>query len=74
MTDWVIEAASTSRNPKYRIEAAPYIEIAGGDLLMPGSRTDYEKLLDGVKNGAVSRNQLEVIASRVIRMARSLHG
>lgn len=74
MTDWVIAAASTSKNPKYRIEAAPYIQRAGGDLLMPGSRADYERLLEGLKNGVVSRHQLEMNVSRIVKKARALGG
>ena len=42
--------------------------VMGGDVVMPGSKGDYESLRKGLKDGKVSRKQLEVNASRMFRM------
>ena len=71
MTDWVIAAASNkaSIHPSAR---ADRVAAAGGDLFMPGSKKDYEKIRAAMKDGSLSRRQLEINATRVLRMARKL--
>ena len=44
----------------------------GGDLVMPGCPGDLKALLNGLKEGAVTRKQLLINASRVVRMAKKL--
>lgn len=39
---------------------------------MPGTRKDYQRVLDDLKAGKISRPQLEVNASRVVRMIDTL--
>ncbi len=41
---------------------------------MPGSKEDLKEMLSGLKEGLVSRRQLMINATRVIRMARKLTG
>ena len=43
-----------------------------GDLVMPGCPGDLKALLNGLKDGAVTRKQLLINASRVVRMAKKL--
>ena len=73
MTDWVIGMMSskTDRHPKVqaKLEAA-----AGGDLFMPGCKGDHKSIMEGLKDGSVTREQLQINATRVYRMAKELTG
>lgn len=73
MTDWLIGALSAGKK-KYPAPNAARIAAAGGDLIMPGGRSDLRAMMKGLKDGAVSRRQLLTNAARVIRMAGRLAG
>ena len=45
---------------------------AGSDIFMPGRRKDHESMMEGLKDGSVSRTQLQINATRVYRMAKEL--
>ena len=51
---------------------AARIAAAGGDLIMPGSQGDLKAMMKGLKDGTVTRRQLMINATRVIRMAKKL--
>ncbi|MBO4848098.1 MAG: glycoside hydrolase family 3 C-terminal domain-containing protein [Clostridia bacterium] len=72
MTDWIIGALNMGAK-KYPAPNAARIAAAGGDLVMPGGRSDLKAMLKGLKSGAVTRWQLVINASRVIRTARLLN-
>ena len=72
MTDWVVDALSSSPENKYRGALANEVVKAGGDLFMPGCQADYTRVLEALKEGTVSRKQLEQNATRVYRMAEAL--
>lgn len=72
MTDWIIPSMQ-SGGRKYPVPNAARIAAAGGDLVMPGSRSDLKKMLCGLKKGAVTRRRLMINASRVVRLARLLN-
>ena len=71
MTDWVI-AMMASKKSVHRGALAEEVAKAGGDLFMPGCRKDYKRVLDALKNGTLSRNQLERNASRVLKVIDEL--
>ena len=71
MTDWIIAAVSGKGN-KYPGPVSAKIAAAGNDLTMPGGPGDYKAMLRGLKSGTVSREQLQINASRVYRMAQKL--
>ena len=72
MTDWLI-AGMNGRGSKYAAPNAAKIAAAGNDLTMPGSSGDFKAMLKGLlKEGLVTRRQLEINASRVYRMAKKL--
>ena len=73
MTDWIIGAMNMGKK-KYAPPAAAGIAAAGGDLVMPGGKGDLKAMLKGLKEGRVTRRQLAINASRVIRMAKRLTG
>ena len=70
MTDWVV--GSGDGKAKYPSVQAHRVALAGGDLFMPGSQGDYENILKGLKEGKLSRRQLEINATRVIRLTARL--
>ncbi|MBR2761226.1 MAG: glycoside hydrolase family 3 C-terminal domain-containing protein [Solobacterium sp.] len=71
MTDWII-AGSVKKGSKYRAADAGEIAMAGGDLVMPGSRTDYESVLAKIRESAENRIQAEHNASRLLKLIRTL--
>ncbi len=71
MTDWIVDGM-TNRQSVHPAPDAARIAAAGGDLVMPGGKRDYESILAAIRAGTLSRRQLEINASRVFRMARRL--
>ncbi|MCQ2573955.1 MAG: glycoside hydrolase family 3 C-terminal domain-containing protein [Treponema sp.] len=74
MTDWIIRGGVIPPDAKYKSPTPWGIASVGGDLFMPGSRDDYNQLLEGLNAGNVSRHQLEMNATRTRRIARLLNG
>ena len=68
MTDWVI-AMATSKAAAYPNAVSDNVALAGGDLFMPGTKDDYDRLLQAVQSGKVPRWQLKENAARVSRLA-----
>ena len=66
MTDWVMTIMTSSKS-KYRNALSDEVAKAGGELFMPGTKNDYERVLKALKDGTLSRKQLEINASRLIR-------
>ncbi len=71
MTDWIIPMGQGSSR-KYPAPNAGKIAAAGGDLVMPGGKNDQKAILKALKKKKLTRQQLRVNATRVIRMARKL--
>lgn len=72
MTDWLVAGGFLTKNPKYPAPKASGIAAAGGDLVMPGGNGDYKDILAALKTGKLSRTQLEINATRVLRVAKLL--
>lgn len=73
MTDWVVGGGVLSKDAKYPVPQAHRVAAAGGDLFMPGSKADYENVLTGLKEGGLTKEQLQINATRVYRMAKELN-
>lgn len=71
MTDWVMTVMD-SKKSIYRNAVSNEVAAAGGDLFMPGSKKDYENVLKALRDGRLSREQLEINATRVVRMTEKL--
>lgn len=67
MTDWVMEVMTSSQSA-YRNALAHKVAGAGGELFMPGTKKDYGRVITALNNGELSRKQLEINASRLLRM------
>ena len=74
MTDWLAAGTMQNGKGKYPEPDAGKIAYTGCSLVMPGSRKDYRSVLAAVRSGELSRRQLEINASRLIRMSRRLSG
>lgn len=72
MTDWVTGGSVLTKNTKYGEPNAGKVAAAGNDLFMPGCSKDYNEVLEALKDGTVSRKQLEINATRVYHMAKRL--
>ncbi len=70
MTDWIIGAMQGKG--KFKAPNAGRIAAAGGDLTMPGGKGDWKAILKAAKKKKLSRRQLELNASRVLRLAKKL--
>ncbi len=73
MTDWIVAALNAGKK-KYAVPNAARIAAAGGDLIMPGCSGDLKAMLAGLREGLVTRRQLAINATRVLRTARKLTG
>ncbi|MBO4409605.1 MAG: hypothetical protein J5775_02535, partial [Spirochaetales bacterium] len=72
MTDWVVDDV-INKNDKYpRVNAAKVV-MAGGELFMPGSENDMLVILNGLKDGTVSREQVQINITRLYRMGEELN-
>lgn len=71
MTDWVISVMLSGKQ-KYAGPNAGKVAAAGGDVFMPGCQKDYEEVVTALQDGTLSREQLEINASRIFRMAKKL--
>ena len=71
MTDWIV-AVMNGRGNKYAAPNAAKIAAAGNDLTMPGGQGDLKAMRKGLKDGLVTRRQLQINATRVLRMAKQL--
>ena len=72
MTDWTIANYATEKGCIHPVAKAPNVIMAGGDLFMPGSKSDYEDVAAALKEGKVTREQMQINASRTARMAKML--
>ena len=71
MTDWLI-ASVPNYGSKHPASCASRVAAAGGELVMPGSKGDFDDMMSALKNGTLTRKQLEINATRLIRVIRSL--
>ncbi len=71
MTDWVVEWVQ-SLGKEHRNATITEVAKAGGDVFMPGVKNDFERLLKGISDGSVPRNQVQQNVTRIYRMAEKL--
>ena len=60
------------KNPKNHMINAGLIAKASGDLVMPGSKTDYKEILNMMKKGSLPRSRVRMNVSRLYRTAKRL--
>ena len=73
MTDWVVgNGVMNSKDDIHPAVKPQLVAAAGGDLFMPGCKADWKNMMAGLQDGSVTREQLQINASRVYRMAKEL--
>lgn len=72
MTDWLVAMGTNVSGAKHPAARADRIAAAGHELIMPGSKGDWKNILNGLKEGSVTRAQLEENASRLYRLINTL--
>ena len=71
MTDWLIGEVS-NYGIKYPRSRASKIAAAGGEIVMPGCIGDFRDICIALKEKELERKQLEINATRLIRLIRKL--
>ena len=74
MTDWVVEGPGMYDSRRFPRPDPGTVAMAGGDLFMPGSKADYDRLLKKLRSGKLTRQQLERNATRMLRFCQRLAG
>ena len=74
MTDWVVEGPGMYNSRRFPRPDPGNVAMAGGDLFMPGSKADYDRLLKKLRAGKLTRQQLERNATRMLRFCQRLAG
>ena len=73
MTDWVVADGAMNRKEDIYPNVKPQLTAAAGsDLFMPGCKKDLKNMLKGIEEGSVTREQLQINATRVYRMGKVL--
>lgn len=72
MTDWIIAGYENERDCIHPVSDAARVCMAGGDLFMPGSKHDYDSIKSSLDKGTVTKQQLQINATRVLHMAEQL--
>ena len=71
MTDWLIGSVP-NYGTKHPASKASKVAAAGGEIVMPGSKADHEDMMAALQDGSLTRSQLEINATRLIKVIRSL--
>ena len=71
MTDWLIGGVP-NYGTKHPASKASRVAKAGGELVMPGSKADYEDMMGALADGSLTREQLEINATRLINVIKKL--
>ena len=74
MTDWIVGGDFLSGGGKYGAPSAPRVAASGHTLFMPGSKKDYEELIQGIKDGIISREELKWNAHWLLETLKITHG
>lgn len=72
MTDWIVNGGTMNKASIHPAPNAAKIAAAGGDLVMPGGKGDYENILKALQEGTLDKKQVQINATRVYRMAKKL--
>ena len=68
MTDWIIRM--NNFGTKHQDARADKAVLAGNDIFMPGRKKDFNNIINALRDGRLSRKQLEADASRVYMMCK----
>lgn len=71
MTDWIVDGTrpKNTANPEAR---ASRIAAAGGELIMPGRKSDFDDMKEALKAGRLTRKQLLINGTRLLHLLKRL--
>ena len=73
MTDWWVASGLMNSKADIHPTVTPKLTAAAGsDLFMPGCRDNYLNMLEGLKDGSLTREQMQINATRIYRMSKEL--
>ncbi len=72
MTDWLVRGMIHNERDLHAPVQTEMVAAAGNDLYMPGCKADFDDMLKGLREGTLTRKQMEINVSRVYRMAKKL--
>lgn len=72
MTDWIM--GSENLGSKYGAPRAYRIAMAGSELVMPGGEGDFEDMKNALKSGRLTRKQLLINATGLMKVIHRLKG
>ena len=70
MTDWIIRM--NNFGTKHQDARADKAVLAGNDIFMPGRKKDFNNIINALRDGRLSRKQLEADAARVYMMCKKI--
>ncbi len=70
MTDWIVSVMHSTGI--YSCANPVNVLKAHSDLFMPGSKEDFDRVLDAMKKGYISRDDLEINASRLYKFIKKV--
>lgn len=73
MTDWLVDG-TMPRGTFYPAARASRVAAVGGELVMPGGKRDYDDMVEALRAGRLTRKQLLVNATRLLKTIRRLQG
>ena len=71
MTDWIVEEM-TDKSSRYPVAVGSKIASAGSELVMPGGIENFKEMLAARKEGTLTRTQLEINASGLLKLIDAL--
>ncbi|MBP5282535.1 MAG: fibronectin type III-like domain-contianing protein, partial [Lachnospiraceae bacterium] len=71
MTDWLM-GGTRPKDTAYPGARAARVAAAGGELIMPGSKQDYDDLKEALRAGRLTRKQLLINASRLYVLLKAM--
>ena len=72
MTDWLVTSSFIPNEGKYSCASAAQDVATGNDMTMPGLEEDTETILKALRSGELTREDLEIAASRILKVILKL--
>lgn len=72
MTDWIVMGGTFDKSSLHRGPNAALIAKAGSELVMPGGKSEFKRIMNGLKSGELSREQLQINATSLLYAAEKL--
>ncbi|MDO5391115.1 MAG: glycoside hydrolase family 3 N-terminal domain-containing protein [Eubacteriales bacterium] len=72
MTDWVTTGVKFNPSSAHPAVYAHKIIKAGNDIVMAGGQPDFDDMMEALNNGTISRQEIDICATRVLRAINNI--